>query len=174
MKSRKDKRTQREGRKESQRLNRKPGAKNKKRESGELQTVLFGTSPEALTTTASLSRLFSRCVWPRTLLGCCQPLAPPLSIATRSWLVGAAQHCIAGKGWPPPPLRLTKITLFFSVYPPRAPSSGFIPISATPPVSLCFAPPESCCKVRRFLTQGSESAQENFVHLFCSFSVSYT
>lgn len=75
------------------------------------ETLLFGTSPEALTTTAPLSHLFSRCVWPRTLLGCRQPLAPPLSRSNVSWLVDAAQYCIAGEGWPPPPLHLTKITL---------------------------------------------------------------
>lgn len=95
----------------NQRLNRKLGAKNKKRERRNAESLLFGASPEGLTTTASLSHLFSRCVWPRTLLGCCQGGAPPLPISTVRWLVDAAQHCIAGEGWPPPPLHLTKITL---------------------------------------------------------------
>lgn len=32
--------------------------------------------------------------------------------SAESWLADAAQHCIAGEGWPPPSLHLTKITLF--------------------------------------------------------------
>lgn len=111
LKSLKGKRNQSGGWRENQRLNRKLGAKNKKRERRNAESLLFGASPEALTTTASLAHLFSRCVWPRTLLGCCQGGAPPLSVSTARWLADAAQHCIAGEGWPPPPLHLTKITL---------------------------------------------------------------
>lgn len=62
LKSLKGKRNQSDGRRENQRLNRKLGAKNKKRERRNAESLLFGASPEGLTTTASLSHLFSRCV----------------------------------------------------------------------------------------------------------------
>lgn len=90
--------------------------------------------PEAQGTTASLAdslaHFFSLAlaVWPTTLLGCRQPLTPPLPLAAGWRLADAAQHCIAGEGQrppslppsAPPPPRQTKTTLL----PPLCPSSA--------------------------------------------------
>lgn len=54
-------------------------------------------------------------VWPRTLLGCCQPLAPPPTQTAATRLAAGAQHCNAGEVRHQPPHHpLPTKTTFFS------------------------------------------------------------
>lgn len=78
-----------------------------------MQRLLFGTSPEALTTTASLSHLFSVAVSDRELSLAVVRLWPrplPLSWELIGWCC-TALHCRWGMT-PTPPLHQSKITLF--------------------------------------------------------------
>lgn len=94
---------------ENQRLNRKAVNEEKR---GEMQSCCLARvlklSPQLLP-----SLIYSRllCLTENSpwLLSDSGPAPCP---SAESWLADAAQHCIAGEGWPPPSLHLTKITLF--------------------------------------------------------------